>query len=134
MTLEPDGEAPIRVLVADDEPLIREALVDLLQGSGFIVVGVACNGTEAVAIVRSSSPDVVILDVRMPGMGGIEAVRRIRSEAPGIRILILSAYEDRSLQVSAAEAGADGYIVKGTSPKSMIELLRSTGRRAPSVG
>src|SRR3990170_1001941 len=124
--MDRDHAAPIRVLVADDQPILHEALVDLLRESGFDVVGIAGDGQEALVMARSLSPDVILIDVRMPGVDGIEATRRIRSQMPGIRVVVLSAYEDRSLQAGAAQAGADGYVVKGTSPKVLVDLLRST--------
>lgn len=103
----------VRLLVVDDEPEIREALSDLLQDLGFEVVGDAANGSEAVRRVAETDPDVVVMDVRMPVMDGLQATEEIRRRHPFVQVVMHSAYEDQGLQRGASDVGACCYLVKG---------------------
>jgi len=114
---------PARVLVVDDEPDMREALTDLLSGSGFDIVGSACDGEEAVGLSASLHPDLVLMDLRMPGMDGIEATRHIKEQAPDTQVLILSAYDDSELRLAAADVGIYCYLVKGGAPSLIIDMM-----------
>ena len=115
---------PIRILLADDEPLIRETLRELLIEEGFDVVGVAANGAEVIRAVEDLHPDVVLIDVRMPILNGIEATRRIHAEHPSTLVIALSAYDDPALAAAAREAGAVDYVAKGTPSRELVDRIR----------
>ena len=122
-------ESALSVLVVDDEPLIRSALRDMLEDEGIAVLGEAADGNEAVALARELTPDVILMDLRMPGMGGIEAIRTIRAERPASRVIVLSAYDDPSLSDGAAQAGAVGYLVKGCPPAEIFDAIHHAAER-----
>jgi two-component system, response regulator PdtaR len=113
-----------RVLVAEDESIVRLDLVELLRGNGFDVCAEARAGDEAVALAREHMPDAVLLDVRMPGLDGIEAARRIYAERP-LPILMLTAYSHRGAVESAIAAGAFTYLVKPFTEADVIPALRA---------
>jgi len=122
---------PIRVLVADDDPEMRAVLADVIKtDSSLMLVGLASDAREAVEIVRSEAPDVVLLDVKMPGGGGGEAAREIRHLAPATAIVALTAHEDETSVGEMLAAGAKSYLVKGASPQEILAALRGsvTGR------
>lgn len=102
-----------RVLIADDDPGIRDALRDLLTEEGMEVVGAVAGGAEAVRMAAALAPDVVLMDLRMPGVNGIEATREIHETGSLTQVIILSAYDDPALTKGADEAGAYAYLVKG---------------------
>jgi DNA-binding NarL/FixJ family response regulator len=112
-----------RVLVVDDDDAVRAVLSDVLLEEGFEVVGRAIDGIEGVSLALSLSPDGVLLDVRMPRMGGIDAARAILSRLPNVRIVMLSAYDDASLKAEAREAGASAFIVKGCPLSELIDAV-----------
>jgi len=112
-----------RVLVVDDDEGIREALRDLLREEGFEVAGEAGDGEEAVRAAKRLEPDVVLMDLRMPGLGGAEATAMIRKALPATQVVILSAYDDPALNRSADEAGAYAYLVKGCSASLVRDVL-----------
>jgi two-component system response regulator DesR len=115
----------VRVLVADDNERVRAAVRDLLEAvGGFEVVGVASDGAEAVALADDLRPDVVLMDVAMPVLNGIEATRRITSANPAARVVILTALRGRERE--AREAGADAQLLKDTSPEELVRCLRLT--------
>ena len=116
----------IRILVADDHSLLRRGLVNLLKyQKDFSVVGEACNGREAVEKARELLPDVVIMDLSMPVMDGVEASRQIHESVPGSSILILTTFGTSTDVVRAVNAGASGAIVKDTDDKSLISAIRT---------
>lgn len=120
------GEASARarrVLIGDDEEAVRTVLAEILAEEGFSVVGLGADGVETVSLALSLAPDVILVDLRMPRLGGIEAIRQIRPELPEARIVVLSAYDDHSLQVDAANAGADAFLVKGCSMGEVVAAL-----------
>lgn len=125
--------SPARVLVVDDEADMREALTDLLQRSGFEIVGTASNGREAVSLTAELHPALVLMDMRMPEMDGIEATRQIKAATPNTQVLILSAYEDFDLQAAASDAGIYCYLVKGTDPAMIVDMLSRAMSFAESV-
>jgi DNA-binding NarL/FixJ family response regulator len=101
------------VVVVDDQTVVREGLVTLLETMpGIEVVGSASDGEEAVAAVATASPDVVLMDLRMPRVDGIEATRRIRADHPGTQVVVLTTYADDESIVGALRAGAIGYLTK----------------------
>ena len=103
--------------------------LELLLGSadGIEVVGTADNGAEAVAQVGPTAPDVVLMDLSMPEMDGVEATRRITSEHPGVRVLVLTSLGEQSKVRAAVEAGASGYLLKDTEPDALVSAVRATG-------
>jgi len=105
-----------RLLVADDHQLLRAALVDLLVQAGFEVVGEAADGADAVALAKELEPDVVLMDLRMPVLGGLDAARLIKDAHPDIQVVLLTAFESPALQQQAQEAGCFAYLVKGCPP------------------
>jgi DNA-binding NarL/FixJ family response regulator len=112
-----------RVLVVDDDAAVRGVLSNVLADEGFEVVGAAADGAEAVELARSLRPDTVLLDVRMPGVDGIEAARRIRALDPGVRLVMLSAYDDPTLLREAAGVGASRFLVKGCPLPDLVEAV-----------
>ena len=125
-----DGERRLRVLLADDHAVVRSALGSLLEGQpDMVVVGEAGDGVEAVELARALRPDVVLMDVGMPQMDGIEATRRLKAELPGIRVIGLSMYggEKEGLM---RQAGAEAYVPKGGPPAALLAAIRDTGKEA----
>ncbi len=105
---------PIRVLVADDHPLFRDGLIALLHDEPDTeLTGTAATGTEAVDLARETQPNVVVMDLQMPGLNGIEATRRIVADSPHIAVLVLTMFDDDDSIFSALRAGARGYLLKG---------------------
>lgn len=118
----------IRVLLADDQALLRGTFRLLLDSvPEFIVVGEASDGAEAVSLARSTQADLVLMDIRMPGMDGIEATRRICADESlaGVKVLILTTFETDELVVAALRAGASGFLGKGVDPAALIEAIRT---------
>ena len=116
---------PPRILVVDDDQGFREMLRDFLLDDGFDVVGEAPDGVEAVTAAERLRPEVVVMDMRMPRMDGLEATRRIRAASPTTQVVILSAYEDQALKRGAQELGVYSYLIKGCPPSTLVETLRS---------
>lgn len=116
----------IRVLIADDHVIVREGLRALLaRMQGLTMVGEAKNGIEAVEQVRLLQPDIVLLDVRMPGQDGIAAIRAIKAEQKHVRILVLSSYDDDEQVFAAIKAGAEGYLLKDAHPEQIMQAIRA---------
>lgn len=122
------NQPAIRILVVDDEPAIRRALRAPLMELGFQIAE-AARGEEALQALRSSTYDVVLLDVNMPGLGGIETLRRIRSFAPRLPVLILTVRDQEEDKVEALDLGADDYVTKPFSTRELIARVRSAVRR-----
>ena len=115
----------IRVLIADDQRVVREGLSMVLAlMKGVEVVGAAADGAEAVALVQSVRPDVVLMDLRMPRCDGVEATRRLRAEAPEVKVVVLTTYSDDRSVLDALRAGARGYLTKDASGEQIHEALR----------
>ena len=115
----------IRVLVADDHPVVRQGLCTMLELEDDItVVGRAADGEEAVALARSEKPDITLLDVQMPALDGIEALRRIRADDPDARVIVLTTYQNEDYVFPSLRAGARGYLLKDTSPEELARAIR----------
>jgi two-component system, NarL family, response regulator len=127
-------DAPIKVLIVDDQTLFRAGLARILARDPRLeVVAQARNGSEAVEETLALHPDVVLMDLQMPGLNGVEAVKRLRQDAPAVRVLVLSAYADRSMVAEAIDSGAIGYADKDVSPDEIVERIISasgTSQRA----
>jgi DNA-binding NarL/FixJ family response regulator len=122
MTAQPAVESrPVRVIVVDDQTLLREGIATLLRADPRIeVAGQGCNGQEAVDLTASLQPDVVLVDIKMPVMNGIQAVIEIKQHWPRVRVVILTSYVYDGYVVEALMAGADGYMLKDTTPMAFI--------------
>jgi CheY-like chemotaxis protein len=122
----PKRDGRIRVVIADDHKILRQGLVALLNVEGGIdVVGEAADGVEAVELARSLQPDVVIMDIAMPRMNGIEATRQITSEMPGLRVIGLSMHEDETIAAAMREAGAVAFLTKGRPSDVLVSTIRA---------
>ena len=116
----------IRVLVADDHAVVRAGIVSLLEGEdGIEVVGEAVDGEDAVGRALALRPDLVVMDVRMPGLTGDQATARIREQAPEVRVLVLTTYESDASILAAIEAGASGYLLKAAPAEELVAGVRS---------
>lgn len=112
-------------MLADDHALLRQGTAELLQHEGDIqIIGQAGDGEEAVRQARELQPDIIVMDVRMPGLSGIEATRQIRSEMPHIQVLILTAYDDNQYVFSLLQAGASGYLLKTAPASDLVTAIR----------
>jgi two-component system, NarL family, nitrate/nitrite response regulator NarL len=116
----------IEILVVDDHPIFREGVVNSLQAmEGFKVVGETSTGEEALALALALMPDVVLLDVSMPGWNGIVTAEKIAMACPAVTIIMLTAAEDKDKLLAALKAGARGYVLKGVSAKELAAVIRS---------
>ena len=121
--------APLRVLVADDHPVVREGLRLILESeSGFEVAGEAGDGAEAVRLAEQLAPDVVLMDLRMPVMDGLEAMTRIRANRPDAAIVVLTTFNEDDLMTRALEAGARGYLLKDVTRAALLDAVRAAAR------
>ena len=114
----------IRILLVDDHPIVRQGLKTLLEGhSGWEVIGEAADGAEAVEKAKNLSPDVMILDVTMPRMNGLEACRVLRQQCPGLEILFVTQHDSPQMMREALEAGARGYVVKSNAARDLLAAV-----------
>lgn len=115
----------MRVLIADDHTLLSESLRIMLERDGDVeVVGVAENGYKALELCKEFKPDIVLMDIKMPDLDGISATRKIKENSPETRVLVLTSMEDTKWIVESFAAGADGYLLKDTSPERLTTLIR----------
>ncbi len=120
---------PVRVLVIEDHPLFRKGVVALLESvPGFAVTGVATTGEEAVSQAAALRPDVVLMDLQLPGISGIEATRTIVTADPEVRVLVLSLFEDDDSVFLALRAGARGYVLKDADEEELTGAVRAVAR------
>jgi DNA-binding NarL/FixJ family response regulator len=125
------SEAPIRVVIADDHQVVRSGLERLLEGwPNVTVTGTAADGEEAIRLTGDQRPDVVLMDISMPVMGGLEATRRIVTAWPEVQVVVLTSFDDRSTVAEALDAGAIGYLLKDSDPKTLREGIESAARGA----
>lgn len=119
----------IRVLVADDHPVVRHGLCTMLEiEDDIVVVGRAADGAEAVAQALEVQPDIILMDVQMPNVDGIEAMRRIRAEDPEARVIVLTTYRDEDYIFPSLRAGARGYLLKDASREELAAAIRAVHR------
>jgi len=120
------GKKPIRILLADDHELVRDGIRARLENEGaFDIVGEATNGLEAIELVAEHGPDVLLMDISMPVMNGLDAARQIRKRFPKVNILVLSVYDNPEYVRGVMQAGARGYILKDISAPEMINAITS---------
>lgn len=125
----------IRILLADDHAIVRAGIRTLLEKQPDLeVVGEAADGRETIDEARQLRPDVVVMDIAMPGIGGLEATQRIKNECPEVRILALTMHEDERYLFRAIHAGASGYVVKGAPPADFIAAIRSVAEGQAYLG
>ncbi len=135
---EAEGTATIRLLIADDHPIVRDGLRAVFESEGaFEVAGDAADGAEAVDRAVALEVDVVLMDLRMPRMGGVEAIRTLRERAPDIRVLVLTTFDGDADVLPAVEAGATGYLLKDAPRDELVRAVHAAYRGqavlAPSV-
>jgi len=128
------SDSRVRVLIVDDHVIVRKGIRALLsEADGFEVVGEASDGQEAVARAEECNPDVILMDLLMPVMGGIEATRQITSRQPKARILVLTSFAADNKVFPAIKAGAAGYLLKDSSPDELVRAIRQVHRGEPSL-
>ena len=116
----------IRLLIADDHAVVRTGLTQLVaEIEGVELVGAAANGAEAVDLCAAAAPDVVLMDLEMPVLDGIEATRRIKAEHPGVAVVVLTSFSDRARILSALDAGAAGYLLKDVEPDELARAIHA---------
>src|SRR5438093_1557988 len=123
----------MRVVLADDHALFRDGLRSLLEARGLEVVGEAADGREAVELARRLNPDVLLMDLSMPNMGGLDATRALTAQRPEVRIVILTASEEDADLFEAIKSGAQGYLFKNLKSDQLIGMLEAVGRGEPGL-
>lgn len=128
----PDGG--LRIVISDDHPVVRQGLRSFLESRGFVVVGEAGDGEEAVRVVDETDPDVLLTDLVMPGGDGIEAIRRLRERPGHLGILVLTSFGGADQVIPAIRAGADGYLLKDAGPAALEDAIRAVHRGEARLG
>ncbi len=118
----------VRLLIVDDHPLTRDALASLLQQHGFEIAGQASDGAEAIELAAELQPDVVLLDLSMPGLDGLEALPQLREAAPECEVVVLTADGTEENLLAAIRGGAAGYLLKSEPPERIVEFLQGVSR------
>jgi DNA-binding NarL/FixJ family response regulator len=126
-------DGAIRVAVIDDHPVVRQGLRSFLEARGFAVVGEAASGDEAVRLVAERRPDVLLTDLVMPGVDGVEAIRRIRAAGQDVGIIVLTSFSGADQVIPAIQAGADGYLLKDAGPATLGDAIRAVHRGEPML-
>jgi DNA-binding NarL/FixJ family response regulator len=136
MTGETSRAAPLRVVLADDHSLYRASLAGMLRASGVDVVHEAANGDAAIRATQELAPDMLVIDLNMPGMSGLEAIRRVAGDAPATRVLVLSVSAQEADVATALLAGAGGYVLKDRPLEEIVTAIRTVaaGRTYVSPG
>ncbi|MEE1928709.1 response regulator transcription factor [Streptomyces sp. TRM 70351] len=128
---EPNAAPPLRVMVVDDHPMWRDAVARDLAAAGFDVVATAGDGPQAVRRAEAVRPDVLVLDLNLPGLPGVEVCRRLVAEGSALRVLVLSASGEHADVLEAVKSGATGYLVKSAGPQELIDAVRRTAAGDP---
>jgi len=123
----------MRILIADDHGLFRDSLRSLLEARGLEVVGEAGDGKEAVRLAWELKPDLVLMDLKMPGMGGMEATKRLSAELPDVKVVVLTASDDESNLFEAIKSGAKGYLLKDLEADRFFSLLDGVAKGEPAL-
>ncbi len=124
----------ISVLIVDDHPVVRQGIKTFLEAHGELEVkGTASNGEEAIQAVKELQPDVVLMDIVMPGMDGIEALGHIKSSSPNTRVIAITSFDQNDKVFPAIKAGADGYLLKDVSPNDLVEAIKSVYAGKPAL-
>lgn len=119
----------VRILIADDHSVVRAGLRSLLERQGnFRVIAEASTGEEAIQLSQEHQPDIAVLDIRMPGVSGIEACRQIVKQAPGVRVIMLTSYAEDELLMAAIQAGASGYVLKRIGDNELVQAVERVSR------
>lgn len=119
----------IRVLVVDDHPIVRQGIASLLSNyAEFDIVGQADNGADALTLVSAREPEVVLLDIRMPGESGLDVLRRIQDRRPDTKVLMLTSFDDDEYVLGALRDGAQGFVLKNVSDEMLVNAIRSVSR------
>ncbi len=124
---------PITVLIVDDHPMVREGLRSMLKSPDIRIVGEATNGREAIERTRALSPDIVLMDIRMPDMDGLEALAAIKRIRPQTRVIMVTTYQSTAYLLRALAAGASGFVLKDISRESLLATIRAVATGATSV-
>jgi len=123
----------IRLLLAEDHVLVRQSIRAFLESAGFMVVGEASTGMEAVEMACALQPQVVIMDIHLPQMNGIEATRRIRQQMPQVRVLALTAYNEKAYQRAILDAGADAFVLKTAEFSELLIAIQRVLKERPAI-
>jgi DNA-binding NarL/FixJ family response regulator len=123
----------MKIFVADDHSLFRDGIISLLEAGGYDVVGQAGDGVSAVEKVLFLRPDLVLLDINMPSMNGLDALRVIKSSLPGIKVVMLTVSEDDVHLLTAIRSGADGYLLKHLNANEFLEMIRGLEKGEPAI-
>ncbi len=127
------SEMPTTILIVDDNQGVRNVLTRILQkGQEFRVVGEAEDGSEALELARALSPDLILMDLAMPRVNGLEATRRIKVERPGTKVIILTRYEEDAYRQAATQSGADAFLSKGTRLAELLATIRQVVQAGPN--
>ncbi|HOJ79560.1 MAG TPA: response regulator transcription factor [Clostridiales bacterium] len=119
-------ESRISVLIADDHPLFRQGIKQILElEKDIIVVAQAANGDDAVQLAREHKPDVILMDINMPGSNGLQAIKEIKDENISSKIIVLTIHEDREYLIKTIQMGAEGYVLKDAEPQVLIDAIRN---------
>jgi DNA-binding NarL/FixJ family response regulator len=128
------GTTAVRVAVVDDDPLVRAGLRMILGGDPTIeVVGEGSDGHEGLAVVERERPDVVLMDIRMPGLDGLAATRRLNERGAGTRVIVLTTFDTDEMVLTALRHGAAGFLLKDTPPHDLVEAVRRVARGEPML-
>ena len=131
---DPPRTESTRILIVDDDPIVRSALGLMLGGqSDFSVVGEAANGRECLAVLRTLQPDLILMDLRMPVLDGIQATREITADHPSITVIALTTFDTDDMVLAALSAGADGFLLKDTPPAQLVAAIRAVRDGEPML-